>query len=331
MITVLGCQTGAILVAEEKKTAAEPTRLRIVAHQGLPSDLPVDQEMLPSADGLFAQLCAQRQPMLVSDLSTDPRVPAAMRGLGSRALLLAPFRVEQQFFGVIGLLRDAPQGFSVEETTLVGSLANQLSVAARSQRLRQIAQQAALLDERQRLARDLHDSVTQSLYSVTLFAQASRSSAYAGNLSLTQQYVGRLSEMARQALKEMRWLIYELRPALVEEVGLVNALQRRLEMVERRAGIEAQFVVEGMRELDIALENAVYQIAQEAFNNTLKHAAATFVRIRLSMSELDLRLEIQDDGKGFDLDSVGQTAGLGLASMRERARQLGGALSINSK
>lgn len=245
--------------------------------------------------------------------------------------MLAPLLVEGQVFGTVALLRDAQQGFSIEEITLLTTIADQLGIAWQSLQVRQIAQQAALMAERQRLARDLHDSVTQSLYSVTLFAQAIRSSADAGNLPLTRQYVGRLSEMAQRALKEMRWLIYELRPALVEEMGLVNALQRRLEMVERRAGVQVQFAVAGMRELDAALENAVYQIAQEALNNTLKHAAATQVTMQMSMDARNLHLEIKDDGKGFDPATVGATAGLGLVSMRERAAQLDGSLAIISK
>ena len=287
--------------------------------------------MTPSANGLFAWMCEQRQPVLIADLSTDSRVPAAMRALGARALLMAPVQAEERVLGIVGLLRDATQSFRAEEVALLETISHQMGIAVLGQRLRQTAQQAALLEERQRLARDLHDSVTQSLYSVTLFAQASRSSAGVGNLSLTQQYISRLSEMAQQTLKEMRWLIYELRPALVEEVGLVNALRRRLEMVERRAGVEVEFRVERMGELDAALENAVYSIAQEALNNTLKHAAATYVTIRMSTDARDLRLEIQDDGKGFDPDAVRETAGIGLVSMQERAEQLGGSLSITSK
>ncbi|MDE3090138.1 MAG: GAF domain-containing protein [Chloroflexota bacterium] len=330
-MTALGCPVGAILLVTEKKSPAEPTRLQVAMHSGLPPDTPVNREMMPAADGLFATICAQRQPTLIPDVSTDPRVPAAMHALGALAFLLAPLLVEEQVFGVIGLLRDSRQGFSIEEITLLATIAGQLSIGVQSQRVRQIAHQAALVAERQRLARDLHDSVTQSLYSVTLFAQAIRSSASAGNLSLTQQYVSRISEMAQQALKEMRWLLYELRPAVVEELGLVNALRRRLEMVERRAGVATEFVVEGMRELDAALENTVYQIAQEALNNTLKHSAAAYITLRMSMNERDLRLEIKDDGKGFDPASAAQTAGLGLDSMRERAAQLGGALAIISK
>ncbi len=329
-MTALGCPVGAILLATEKKTTTEPTRWRIATHSGFPPDVPVAREMIPATDGLLATMCAQRQPVLISDVSTDLRVPAAMHALGTHALLLAPLLAEDQVFGLIGLLRDARQGFGIEEVTLLSIIAGQLSIGVTSQRVRQLAQQAALVAERQRLARDLHDSVTQSLYSMTLFAQAIRSSASSGNLPLMQQYVSRISEMAQQALKEMRWLIYELRPAVVQELGLVEALRRRLEMVERRAGVQTEFVVGGVREMDAPLENAVYQIVQEALNNILKHSSASYVTLRMGMDGRNLRLEINDNGKGFN-PAAAQTMGLGLDSMRERATQLGGALTILSK
>jgi signal transduction histidine kinase len=269
--------------------------------------------------------------VIIPNLAAEPNMPAAMRALESRALLVAPLQTGSQLLGVLGILRHATREFSSRDLALIAVIANQLGIAIQSQSLREQAKQIALLEERQRLARDLHDSVTQSLYSVTLFAQAIRSATYTGNLPLTQQYVNRLSEMAQQALKEMRWLIYELRPALIEEVGLVNALQRRLELVERRAGVAVEFESKAMQELDTALENSIYQIAQEALNNTLKHAGATFITVRMSMDARHFRLEIQDDGKGFDLVAVKETAGLGLASMQERAAQLGGTLTITTK
>jgi HAMP domain-containing protein len=138
-MTALECPVGAILLATEKKKATEPTRWRIVTHFGLPPDAPVDREMIPAADGLFAMMSAQRQPVLIADVSADPRVPAAMHALGARALLLAPLLAEEHVFGVIGLLRDAQQGFSVEEITLLSIIAGQLSIGIQGQRVRQIA------------------------------------------------------------------------------------------------------------------------------------------------------------------------------------------------
>lgn len=330
-MAALECAVGAILLVREKKSPAEPTQLRIVAHQGFPFDTLVDREMTSKAHDLFARIGAERQPVLIADVSTDPRMPREMRALGSHMLLIAPIQTDEQVWGLIGLLREPEKIFSAEQVTLLAAISRQLGIAVQSQHLRQIAHQSALLGERQRLARDLHDSVTQALYGVTLFAQASRSAIHTGNLALTSQYIERLSESARQALKEMRLLIFELRPTLLDQVGFVGALQQRLEAVERRAGVAVEFKVEGITELPVAIENDVYYIAQEALNNILKHSGASWVALRLTLKEHILYLEIQDDGRGFDPAKTGETAGIGFASMRERAARWGGELSINSK
>ena len=327
----LQCAVGAIWLADEKRDQAEPARLRLIAQHGFPPTAAPDQMMTPAADGLFARMAAERQPVLVIDLAADPAVPAAMAGLDDHTMLIAPLCAGEQVLGVIGLLRGNGQAFREGERALLANIASQLGSAVEGQRLRQVAERSALLEERQRLARDLHDSVTQSLYSVTLFVQALRSSLRVGNRTVTQQYADKLSETAQQALKEMRWLIYELRPALVEELGLVEAVRRRLEMVERRAGVGVEFSAGEIGELDAELESAVYQIAQEALTNTLKHAAATFISVQMGLAGPDLYLEIADDGKGFDLAAVQNDAGIGLASMRERAGRLGGSLAITSK
>jgi PAS domain S-box-containing protein len=189
----------------------------------------------------------------------------------------------------------------------------------------------AVMEERQRLARDLHDSVTQALYSLILFAEAGYDSARAADLPQVRHYLSRCGETAQQALKEMRLLIYELRPQVLEQEGLVGALRRRLEAVERQAGVETQLLVESLIELPADVETDLYRIAQEALNNILKHSAATRVIVRIGADGAALQMEIVDNGKGFDLESVGERAGIGLASMRERVERLGGSLRIASK
>jgi len=330
-MAALECTVGAILLVREKHSPAETTQLRLVAHQGFSPAVPIAHEMTATANGLFAQMGVERQPVLIPDVSTDPRVPTKMRALGACALLIAPLHTDDQVWGLIGLLREPARIFSADQIALLAAIARQLGVAVQSHHLRQSAQQSVLLGERQRLARDLHDSVTQALYGVTLFAQASRSSIHTGNLALTGQYIERLSESARQALKEMRLLIFELRPSLLDQIGFVGALQQRLEAVERRAGVAIEFKVEGLTELPAAIENDVYYIAQEALNNILKHSGAVWVALRLTIKERVLYLDIQDDGRGFDAAKTSTTAGIGFASMRERVARLGGELRINSK
>ena len=211
------------------------------------------------------------------------------------------------------------------------SISTDISELKRAQaELARRAQTVALLEERARLGRDLHDSVTQLLYSVMLFADASKDAAQNANLDLTQQYLSRLSETARQALKELRLRVFELRPSVLEHEGLASALRQRLELVEQRAGVQTDLQITLPNPLPAPVELAIYWIAQEAFNNTLKHANATHVTLELRADENSLTLDIADDGKGFDLDMLQEHAGLGMASMRERVRDLGGTFQITS-
>nr|WP_255604240.1 sensor histidine kinase [Oscillochloris sp. ZM17-4] len=200
---------------------------------------------------------------------------------------------------------------------------------AENERLRQQAAERAILEERNRLARDLHDSVTQSLYSLTLFAEASQRLLSGGSGERAAAYLGRIGETAQQTLKEMRLLVYELRPLALERTGLVGALQQRLEAVEGRAGVAARLRVEGAIALAPAAEEGLYHIAQEALNNALKHAHAQTVEIRLTATDAHLRLTVEDDGQGFNPHQE-RGGGMGLVSMHERAAGLGATLDIAS-
>jgi PAS domain S-box-containing protein len=193
------------------------------------------------------------------------------------------------------------------------------------------AQAQAALEERQRLARELHDSVTQSLYSLTLLAEAGRRTARAGEMEKVVANIARLGETAQQALKEMRLLVYELRPLALEQAGLAEALQSRLDAVEKRAGVNAQLRVEMDGELPAEVENALYRVAQETLNNALKHAEATQISVALRSNHQQVHLEIVDNGKGFEAERMPNHGGLGLVSIRERMEALHGEWSITSK
>jgi signal transduction histidine kinase len=192
------------------------------------------------------------------------------------------------------------------------------------------AEELAVLQERNRLARELHDSVTQSLYSLTLLAVAGQRMIEAEDLQQIAGNQARLGEIAQQALQEMRLLVYELRPLALESAGLIGALEQRLETVERRAGIQARVVVEGEVDLAADVEEELYGIAQEALNNSLKHAKASQVALSVRVADESVALEVADDGQGFDLARIGAKGGLGLISMQERADRIGGQLAIHS-
>jgi signal transduction histidine kinase len=232
--------------------------------------------------------------------------------------------------GWVSFYRASPQGYSLDESSLLLALAEQIGVSVENHRLRQRIEAAVTLEERGRLARDLHDSVTQSLYSLSLFARSGRDAVEEGDTDRLVANLSTLEATALEALREMRLLLYELRPEVLEQEGLIRTLEQRFDLVERRAGIKAALILQAQDGLELppALERELYYLAIEALNNVLKHARATEVRLLLRQSVSGLRLEIADDGCGFDPQQA--PAGYGLRDMHERAERLGGQLEISS-
>jgi PAS domain S-box-containing protein len=189
----------------------------------------------------------------------------------------------------------------------------------------------AALEERQRLARDLHDSVNQSIHSLVLFSETLISILERGNMDRARQIAGRLQESARQALKETRLLLYQTQNATDGRgVDLMRDLNARLANVELRAGIRAQVIQEGSLEYcPPAWYENLFWIAIEGLNNSLKHAQARSVQIILRCFPSFLELELRDDGIGFDTIKP-RSGGYGLRNMQERADILGGKLTITS-
>jgi signal transduction histidine kinase/ligand-binding sensor domain-containing protein len=197
--------------------------------------------------------------------------------------------------------------------------------------LRQHEREKATLEERNRLARELHDSVTQSLYGVTLYADAARRLLDTGQVPAAVGNLRKLRDTAKSALEEMRLLIFELRPPILEQEGLAAALEARLEAVEGRVGLKTQLELEGEGELPQDIQEGLYRIALEALNNVLKHAQASCVTVSLIRRPQLTELKIVDDGGGFDISTVQKSGGLGLKGMKERAEQIGGQLTVKSE
>lgn len=192
------------------------------------------------------------------------------------------------------------------------------------------AQAQSAIEERQRLARDLHDSVTQTLYSLTLIAEATRRHAQNGQMDQVIAQTERLGELSQQSLKEMRLLLFELRLPVLEREGLAKALQHRLDAVEKRAGVDADLVVENVDRLPVLVEEGLFYMAHEALNNSLKHAAATKTTVSLRAMDGIVELQVVDNGKGFDVQSVNENGGMGLINLRERAQKFNAQLEITS-
>jgi signal transduction histidine kinase len=183
------------------------------------------------------------------------------------------------------------------------------------------------LQERKKLVRDLHDSLSQNLFGLLVLAEAAQEGMEHGR-PVTEQTLLKISGKARHALREMRLFLHELQPVNLERDGLVNVLQKRLNSVEGRSGLQTKFLPEGEIMLSPNKELALYYIAQEALNNILRHAQAKIVEINLKKKRVNVTLEIIDDGVGFDKQV--DKGGMGLKNMRERVKQIDGKLKIDS-
>jgi PAS domain S-box-containing protein len=304
---------------------AEKTTLSLVAQGNVPPDLRPELQAIALESGFLQRLDQRGEPLVLTGGAGRSPLPTP--------LLLDSF---PSYLGIpipggwVSYYRTSPQGYSLDESSLLLALAEQIGVSVENHRLRQRIEEAVTLEERGRLSRDLHDSVTQSLYSLSLFARSGRDAVEEGDTDRLAASLTSLETTSLQALREMRLLLYELRPEALEEEGLLRTLERRFDAVERRAGTKAtvmQQAEEGM-ELRQTLERELYYLAIEALNNVLKHAQATEVTVLLRQSASRLRLEIADNGRGFDPRQV--SAGYGLAVMQERAERLGGKLEISS-
>ena len=271
----------------------------------------------------------QDSPLLVSDLTAHPSfLRDTNLSREFRSFICAPIRGHAQTIGLLSFFSDQPQAFDREDLSLLTSVADHLSIAVENNRLRRRAEDAIVIEERQRLARELHDSISQLLYSQLLFAEAGLKALTNDDLEILPSYLHRLAEVADQAFREMRLMIYSLRPKVLESVGLVGALQYRLNTVEKRAGMETKLTADEIANIPSQIEDGLFRIAQEALNNTLKHASATTINVTLHRTETGVDLSVIDDGIGFDRNTV--VEGIGFSSMQERAKQLGGELTINS-
>jgi PAS domain S-box-containing protein len=256
----------------------------------------------------------------------DPQQLSAVAGV--RSWLGVPLIAKGRLIGVLRLDHAEVGHFTPEHARLALAFADQAAVAIENARLYEQAQGIAALEERQRLARDLHDSVSQALYGMTLGARTAR--------ALVQDDPGRATEaldyvlsLAEAAFAEMRAVIFDLRPDSVEKEGLVCALgwQADLLRIRHQVEVETEFCEEP--NLPIAVKDALYRIAREAANNIAKHAGARHVRLRLEHRPGFTGLEIADDGAGF-LPTGTYPGHLGLRAMRERAAAIGAGLEVES-
>ncbi len=287
----------------------------------LAPDMPI---VIRSSNCVVAAAARTRQGVIY-----DERTPICNPVLlETRSELTVPMIVGDTLIGVLDLHSDQPSRFSESDMRVMGTLADQVAVAVQNARLYARAQELAVLEERNRLARELHDSVSQALYGIALGTRTARELLDRDPKKVAEPLDYVLS-LAEAGLTEMRALIFELRPESLKNEGLIAALMKQAASLQARHGIQVQTELCDEPDVPMDIKEAFYHIAREAMHNTVKHARASRVIVCLDANDQSLILNVSDNGVGFD--TGGSFPGhLGLQSMRERAIRLGGALEVES-
>jgi signal transduction histidine kinase len=308
-------------------------RLSLQSHFGFPAEQFKVIKNEATASGINQWLIAneENRPLVIDTFDeTSNFLPYSLKNIGFPHAVLVPMIVytqhENSLLGCLYLGRNEAGAYTQDEIIRLTTIANQISTLIDSTLRRQFA---IALSERQRLLRDLHDSVSQKLYGLVALTEAAQAGIEAGSQIAPLQVLTRIGENARQAVKEMRLFLYEMQPIDLKD-GLVSSLHHRLAAVEGRADIKAGLVADENIQLGKDMEIALYYIAQEALNNILRHAHARNVSVSLKQTRQNVTLETIDDGIGFDMKKI-DNAGLGLKNMKERAEQVNGKFKITSR
>jgi signal transduction histidine kinase len=290
---------------------------------------------LPRTHGMLGAMLEAPEPYRTDNIQADPRFvgwPSAHPNM--RTFLGVPIVSCGEVIGAFYLTeKKGERGaeFTDDDEELIRTLAAHAAIAIENARLYERSRELSTIEERKRLARELHDSVTQTLFSIGLTAEAA-SELVESDPDRARAQLGQLQELTRAAMAEMRSLIFELRPAELETEGLAAALRKHVEVLRRLHGQDIELRVEGERRLPPDVEKGLLRIAQEALGNALRHSGADNVVLTLDARDSRVELGVTDDGSGFDPDeAVQRSRRLGLTSMRERAAALGGTLSIDSQ
>jgi signal transduction histidine kinase len=272
-------------------------------------------------------------PSACDDIDNDPRISTALRDYfrsrGTRKFLTIPTLVGGQVKGFIGIRHTARPPYRPEEIELAQALAHQAMFAIQLNEFADQSRHAAVLEERNRMARDIHDTLAQGLTGVIVQLQAADDAAARGYKKDALHHLQSARDLARGGLNEARRSVRALRPQALEDASFWEALQTAIKNATAGTGLHAEFQRRGKtRELSPLVQENLLHIGQEALTNTLKYAHATRFEARLSFNAREVRLELQDNGVGFKIG--GNQDGFGLTGMQERVTQMGGALGVTS-
>ena len=308
--------------------AEDGQSLALVAQRNLPETAMMRLDDVPIAAPFAGRLRQVDDPLLAGEGIGRSELPPAFAITHYPNYLGSPIVAGSQSLGWLSCYRRDGDDFQMGEISLLVALARQMGIIVENQRLRQRIRTVATYEERRRLARDLHDSITQLVFSMTLFTRSSQDALQDGDLDRLADNLAHMATTSTQALREMRSMLFELHPPALEREGFAGALNARFDMVERRVGIQVHAEVDESSLDSKEVERELYYVAIEALNNSLKHAGADQVNLTVRRDNGSILLCVRDNGRGFDPQQV--SSGLGMDTMRQRIEGMGGHLQVDS-
>lgn len=277
---------------------------------------------------LISHAACARKGMIVNDIQRTPDYDLTPMLPMAQSEMAVPMVVGDELIGVLSIQSKQSNDFVDSDIWVMATLADLTAVAVQNARLYTQAQELAALEERNRLARELHDSVSQALYGIALGARTART-LLERNPAKLHEPLDYVLALAEGGLTEMRALIFELRPESLENEGLINALSKQAAALQVRHGLKVEVDLCNEPDIPLDVKETLYRIAREGLHNTIKHAQATHVILRIQRTETAVTLEVSDNGLGFEvMDSF--PGHLGLQSMRERTLRLNGTIEVKS-
>ena len=285
------------------------------------------------AGSLWQELLRAPRPLLVPNAMKDPRVPFRdiLSADGLKNLLLVPLLSAKKPLGLIGIMGPGSESYAAEMIELAQGIAQQTVIALQLARLAENAKQAAVLQERSRMARDLHDTLAQEVTGILIQLDLAENIVVQDQQE-ARRHIARARALARGCLAEARRLVFALQPRSLTKRCLAAALHQLAAELTSDTEVRLEFTLRGATPaLRPEMEAELLHIGQEALTNVVKHARSSKVKIELTSDSHQVRLSIQDNGLGFDLSTATPTQRFGLAGMQERAMQMGGKLQIHSE
>jgi nitrate/nitrite-specific signal transduction histidine kinase len=309
--------------------------LKALCLSGQKGVIPVGVPLEVDEESIVGWVAQAGEPILANDVSEDARYRSVEALRETKSELAVPVKIGNKVLAVLDIESTEVDAFGEADLFTAQTLADQLAVAIENARLYDETRQIAVMEERNRMAREIHDTLAQGFSGIILQLEAAEQ-ALGGDVSAAERHLNQARSLARKSLAEARRSVWNLRPQALEQLPLVEAIKQEIDRFTQNTGMNARFEVFGdRRDLSPELETGLLRICQESLTNVRKHAKATEVEVTLTFDTSAVEMDIRDNGIGFTSrttsDDKKKRGAFGLISMRERTRGLGGTFEVQSK